>query len=85
MGDAKSRSPRLTIVTVFLAVLLLVNALFTIVVWPTFYRRVANDARARDDSGRPTRFLAVHRVIVGIAFLIAAASIVAAAVAFLSR
>ncbi len=71
--------------TVFLAVLLVVNALFTVLVWPTFYRRVANDARARDDSGRPTRFLSVHRVIVGVAFLIAAVSIVAAVVAFLSR
>lgn len=78
-------SPRLAVVTVFLAVLLLVNAAFAAAVWPTFYRRVANDARARDDSGRATRFLTVHRVIVGIAFLIAAASIVGAIVAFTAR
>jgi hypothetical protein len=73
---------RLTVVTVFLAVLLLINAVFTALVWPTFYKRVARDPRARDASGNPTRFLTVHRVIVGIAFLIAAVSLVAAVVSF---
>ena len=65
-----------------LAALLLLNAAFTVVVWPTFYRRVASDARARDSAGTATRFLTVHRVIVGIAYLIAAASAVAAIVSF---
>jgi len=74
------RNRRLECVTLALAILLLVNALFTVVVWPTFYRRVANDSRARDVAGAATRFLTVHRVIVGIAYLIAAASIVAAIV-----
>ncbi|MHC5795742.1 SCO4848 family membrane protein [Lacisediminihabitans sp. FW035] len=68
--------------TVALAILLLVNAAFTVVVWPTFYRRVANDPRARDAAGAATRFLTVHRVIVGIAYLIAAASAVAAIASF---
>jgi hypothetical protein len=69
-------------VTVFLSVLLVINAAFTALVWPTFYRRVARDPRARDASGTATRFLAVHRVIVGVAFLIAAVSLVAAIASF---
>jgi hypothetical protein len=65
-----------------LAILRLVNAAFAVIVWPTFYRRVAKDSRARDASGAATRFLTVHRVIVGIAYLIAAASAVAAIASF---
>ena len=65
-----------------LAILLLANAAFTVVVWPTFYRRVSNDARSRDAAGAATRFLTVHRVIVGIAYLIAAASAIVAIVSF---
>ncbi len=75
-----SRNHRLVGVTLALAILLLVNAAFAVVVWPTFYRRVSNDSRARDAAGTTTRFLTVHRVIVGIAYLIAAASAVAAIV-----
>jgi hypothetical protein len=69
---------RLDGVSLALAPLLLVNAAFTVVVWPTFYRRVSADARARDAAGKATRFLTVHRVIVGIAYLIAVVSVVAA-------
>jgi len=69
-------------VTLALAILLLVNAGFTVVVWPTFYRRVSKDTRARDAVGKATRFLRVHRVIVGVAYLIAAASAIAAIVSF---
>ncbi len=58
-------------------VLLLVSGLFTFVVWPTFYRRVANDPRARDAVGAPTRFLTVHRVIVGVAYALGVLSVVA--------
>ncbi len=68
--------------TLAFAILLLLNAAFTVVVWPTFYRRVAADTRARDSAGTATRFLSVHRVIVGTAYLIAAASAVAAIVSF---
>ncbi|MDQ1598115.1 MAG: hypothetical protein QOI70_1539 [Microbacteriaceae bacterium] len=71
--------------TVLLAVLLITNAVFTAIVWPTFYKRVARDPRARDASGNPTRFLTVHRVIVGVAFLIAAVSLMAALVSFVAR
>ena len=63
---------------ILLAVLLLVNAAFNVLVWPTFSRRVANDARARDAHGKPTRFLIVHAVLIGAALVIALVSAVAA-------
>ena len=63
-----------------LAILLLVNAAFNVLVWPTFYRRIAQDPRARDTSGKPTRFLTVHTVLIGAALLLAAVSAVAAIV-----
>jgi len=61
-----------------LAVLLLVNAAFAVATWPTFFRRVAKDPRARDAAGKATKFLTVHLVILVIAMTIAAASTVAA-------
>jgi hypothetical protein len=57
-------------------ILLIVNAAFAFAVWPTFYRRVATDPRARDAAGAPTRFLTVHRVIIGIAYGLGALSLV---------
>ena len=69
---------------VLLAALLLANAVFNVVVWPTFYRRVAKDPRARDAGGRPTRFLIVHAVLTGVALLLALASGIAAIVALVS-
>lgn len=59
------------------AVLLLVGAAFSLLVWPAFLRRVANDERARDAHGRPTRFLTVHVTLVAIALVIAVAQAVA--------
>lgn len=55
------------------AVLLLVGAAFSVVVWPAFLRRVAADERARDAHGKPTRFLTVHVTLVAIALIIAIA------------
>lgn len=66
---------------ILLAVLLLINAVFNVLVWPTFYRRVARDERARDANGRPTRFLIVHAVLIGAALLLALVSAIAAIVA----
>ena len=63
-----------------LAILLLVNAVFNVLVWPTFYRRIAQDPRARDANGTATRFLTVHSVLIGTALLLAAVSAVAAIV-----
>ncbi|PPL14773.1 SCO4848 family membrane protein [Microterricola pindariensis] len=63
--------------TVWLSILLLVNAAFNVLVWPTFWRRVARDPRARDAAGKPTKFLTVHAVLIGSALVLAAASAVA--------
>jgi uncharacterized membrane protein len=61
-------------VTVAIAVLLFLNAVFNVVTWPRFLQRVAKDPRARDASGRATTFLRVHVVLVAIALVLALAS-----------
>lgn len=48
------------------SLLLLAAGLWNLVVWPQFLKRVLRDPRARDDAGRPTRFLTVHVVLVGV-------------------
>jgi hypothetical protein len=63
-------------VTTTLAVFLLVNALWNILVWPAFFRRIARDPRARDEAGRRTRFFTVHAVLIGVSLLLAAVSLV---------
>jgi len=68
-------------VAALLITLLFLNALFNVVAWPRFYGRVAKDPRAHHAAGRPTRFLIVHAVLIGVALLLAAASAVAAIVA----
>lgn len=70
--------------TGLLITLLLVNAVFNVVVWPRFYGRVAKDPRARDTDGKPTRFLIVHAVLIGIALLLAVVSAIVAVVALTS-
>ena len=55
------------------SIALLVGAVFIVLVWPSFYRRVSNDPRARDENGRPTRFLTVHAVLVLTALVIGVA------------
>ncbi|WP_426515422.1 SCO4848 family membrane protein [Diaminobutyricibacter sp. McL0618] len=62
---------------VFAAIVLFVNALFNVIAWPRFYKRVAADPRARDGAGAPTRFLRVHAALLAIALLLALASLVA--------
>ena len=63
--------------TVFLGILLLVNAVFNVVVWPRFYPRIANDPRARDADGRRTAFYRVHVVLITLALVLAAVSVAA--------
>ncbi len=60
------------------AVVLLLGAVFNVVAWPQFLRRVSSDPRARDAEGKATTFLTVHRVLVAIALGIAVLSVVAA-------
>jgi hypothetical protein len=64
-------------VETLLAILLLVNAAFNVLVWPRFYSRIAKDPRARDENGRPTRFLTVHAVLIGAALVLALISAIA--------
>jgi hypothetical protein len=58
--------------------ILIANAAFNVFAWPNFLRRVMKDPRARDAAGKPTPFLVVHVVLVTIALLLAALSLVAA-------
>jgi hypothetical protein len=69
--------------TVTLAVLLILNGVFNVAVWPTFFRRVARDPRARDGAGKATAFLTVHLVIVSVALTLGAASALAGILALL--
>ena len=57
------------------AVVLFVSAVFNVVTWPRFFKRVAADPRARDAAGKPTTFYTVHLVLVVIALVLAAASV----------
>ncbi|GAA1216046.1 SCO4848 family membrane protein [Rhodoglobus aureus] len=61
----------------FAAIVLFLSALFNIVAWPRFFKRVSSDPRARDAAGKPTAFYRVHAVLLAIALLLAAASVVA--------
>ncbi|MGF6824634.1 hypothetical protein M2317_003567 [Microbacterium sp. ZKA21] len=60
-----------------LAILLFLNAAFNVIVWPRFYKRVAQDPRARDAEGRATAFLKVHVVLIVIALVLALVSAIA--------
>lgn len=60
-----------------LSVLLFINAAFNVVVWPRFYKRVANDPRARDADGKATAFLKVHAVLIAVALVLALVSVIA--------
>ncbi|MCR2824504.1 SCO4848 family membrane protein [Microbacterium sp. zg.Y909] len=64
-----------------LIALLLANAVFNVVVWPAFFRRVAKDPRAKDAAGKRTRFFTVHAVLIGLALALAVVSAVVAVVA----
>jgi len=59
------------------AILLLLNAIFNFVTWPTFFRRVAKDPRARDAAGKPTAFFTVHLVLFIVGITLGAASALA--------
>ncbi|MBF4568935.1 hypothetical protein ITJ57_09150 [Plantibacter sp. VKM Ac-2880] len=59
------------------SVLLLINGVYNVVVWPRFLKRILADPRARDAQGRATTFLRVHVILIGIALVLAALSLVA--------
>ncbi|WP_193597547.1 SCO4848 family membrane protein [Microbacterium sp. YJN-G] len=68
-----------------LALVLFLNAAFNVVVWPTFYRRVAADPRARDENRRATAFLRVHAVLFAIALVLALVSLLLGIAALAGR
>lgn len=61
-----------------ITVILIANAVFNVVTWPTFFKRVARDPRARDSAGKPTPFFTVHLVLLIIGLALAALSLVGA-------
>jgi hypothetical protein len=63
-------------VIIAISVLLLVNGVYNVVVWPRFLKRIVADPRARDDQGRATTFLRVHVILISIALVLAALSLV---------
>lgn len=81
IGRAQTRSRRCGEyargVQILLAVLLLVNAAYNVIVWPRFFQRISKDARARSADGTRTAFFRVHAVLIGIALVLAGVSAVA--------
>ena len=61
-----------------ITVILIANAVFNVVTWPTFFKRVARDPRARDSAGKPTPFFTVHLVLLIVGLALAALSLVGA-------
>lgn len=61
--------------TTTLSIALIINAVFALVVWPPFWRRVVADERAFDAEGAKTKFYKVHAVLIGTALLIALVSL----------
>jgi len=61
-----------------ITIILIANAVFNVVTWPTFFKRVARDPRARDSAGKPTPFFTVHLVLLIIGLTLAALSLVGA-------
>jgi hypothetical protein len=58
----------------FLALVLIVSGVWSLVVWPQFLRRVMKDPRARDAAGKATKFLTVHVVLVTVSMVLGAAT-----------
>ncbi|EAR24318.1 hypothetical protein A20C1_00485 [marine actinobacterium PHSC20C1] len=61
----------------FAAIILFLSAVFNVIAWPRFFARVNADSRARDAQGNTTAFYRVHAVLLAIALVLAAASVVA--------
>ncbi|MBW4095799.1 MAG: hypothetical protein HIU81_10720 [Acidobacteria bacterium] len=59
-----------------LSIVLILAGLWTVIVWPPFLRRTMKDPRARDEAGRPTRFLTVHMMLVTISMIFGIATAV---------
>ncbi|MGW9413276.1 SCO4848 family membrane protein [Arthrobacter cupressi] len=53
---------------------LVIAGAWSLAVWPQFLKRVMKDPRARDASGKATRFLTVHVVLVSISMVLGLAT-----------
>ena len=60
-----------------MAILLILNAVFNFITWPTFFRRVVKDPRARGVDGKPTAFFTVHLVLFIVGVTLGAVSLLA--------
>lgn len=47
-----------------LALVLILSGVWTLIVWPPFLRRILKDPRAKDESGRATRFMTIHLMLI---------------------
>lgn len=59
-----------------LSLVLILAGIWSLIVWPPFLRRVLKDPRARDESGKPTKFLTVHIMLVSISMILGVATLV---------
>lgn len=55
---------------------LIIAGVWSLVVWPPFLRRVLKDPRAKDETGKYTRFLMVHFMLVTISMILGLATAV---------
>lgn len=59
-----------------LSLVLVLAGIWTLIVWPPFLRRVLKDPRAKDEAGKPTRFMTVHLMLVSISMVLGLATAV---------
>lgn len=59
-----------------LSLVLILAGVWSLIVWPPFLRRVLKDPQARDEEGRPTRFLTVHLMLVSTSMILGLATAV---------
>ena len=52
------------------SIVLIITALWNVMIWPRFFQRIVRDGRARDEAGRPTAFLKVHAVLIGVSLVL---------------
>ncbi len=57
-----------------LALVLILAGVWTLIVWPPFLRRILKDPRARNEAGRPTRFMTVHLMLISTSMVLGLAT-----------
>lgn len=55
------------------SIILIMTALWNLLIWPRFFQRIVKDDRSRDAAGKPTTFLKVHSVLIGVSLALALA------------